>query len=78
MQVDLLFTDVIMPGGMNGLQLIDKARQMRPGLPVLATTGYMDELPGRGARGEGLDVLAKPYHHQDLLDRIKTALKRAP
>ena len=77
-QVDLLFTDVIMPGGMNGLQLIDKARQMRPGLPVLATTGYMDELPGRGARGEGLDVLAKPYHHQELLDRIKTALKRAP
>ncbi|MBQ5942970.1 histidine kinase famiy protein [Massilia sp. AB1] len=77
-QVDLLFTDVIMPGGMNGLQLIDKARQMRPGLPVLVTTGYMDELPGRGVRSEGLDVLAKPYHHQELLDRIKAALRRTP
>ncbi|MEH6436554.1 PAS domain-containing protein [Massilia sp. DD77] len=77
-KVDLLFTDVIMPGGMNGLQLIAAARQKRPGLPVLVTTGYMDELPGRGGRGEGLDVLAKPYHHQELLDRIKAALKRAP
>jgi len=76
--VDLLFTDVIMPGGMNGLQLVDKARQLRPGLAVLVTTGYMDELPGRGARGEGLDVLAKPYHHQELLDRIKAALRRTP
>ncbi|MBQ5950379.1 ATP-binding protein [Massilia sp. ST3] len=77
-KVDLLFTDVIMPGGMNGLQLVAEARRKRPGLPVLVTTGYMDELPGQGGRGEGLDVLAKPYHHQELLDRIKAALKRAP
>ena len=41
-------------------------------------TGYMDELPGRGVRSEGLDVLAKPYHHQELLDRIKAALRRTP
>jgi PAS domain S-box-containing protein len=79
-EVDLLFTDVIMPGGMNGLQLIEKARALRPALPVLVTTGYMDELPGRGGRAgknEGLDVLAKPYQHQELLERIRAALKRA-
>nr|WP_229422945.1 response regulator [Telluria aromaticivorans] len=74
--VDLLFTDVIMPGGMNGLQLIEKVHARRPEIPVLVTTGYMDELP---SRGQSLDVLAKPYHHQALLERVQAALhaKRA-
>ena len=76
-QVDLLFTDVIMPGGMNGLELIERVHAKRPGLPVLVTTGYMDELPGRGKRSDPLDVLAKPYQHQDLLDRVSAALRRA-
>jgi DNA-binding NtrC family response regulator len=40
--VDLLFTDVVMPGGMSGLDLLDQAGTLRPGLPVLVTTGYMD------------------------------------
>lgn len=75
--IDLLFTDVIMPGGMNGLELIERVHARRPGLPVLVTTGYMDELPGRHKRTEPLDVLAKPYQHQDLLDRVSAALKRA-
>jgi len=70
-KVDLLFTDVIMPGGMNGLQLIERVHADRPGMPVLVTTGYMDELP---ARDKSLDVLAKPYQHQDLLDRVHAAL----
>jgi len=77
LQPDLLFTDVIMPGGMNGLELVERVHAKRPGLPVLITTGYMDELPGRGGRREGLDVLAKPYQHQALLDRVGAALKRA-
>ncbi|MDY0978212.1 response regulator [Massilia sp. CFBP9012] len=76
-QADLLFTDVIMPGGMNGLELIERVQARRPGLPVLVTTGYMDELPGRGKPGGSLDVLSKPYQHQDLLDRVGAALKRA-
>ncbi len=74
-KVDLLFTDVIMPGGMNGLQLIEQVHASKPSLPVLVTTGYMDELPARGARDKSLDVLAKPYQHQDLLDRVQTALR---
>jgi len=73
--VDLLFTDVIMPGGMNGLQLIEKVHAARPGMPVLVTTGYMDELPARAAQGQALEVLAKPYDHQALLDRVQAALQ---
>ncbi|RZA32939.1 MAG: response regulator [Lysobacteraceae bacterium] len=72
--VDLLFTDVIMPGGMNGLQLVEQVHATRPGMPVLVTTGYMDELPARGVRDKSLEVLAKPYQHQDLLDRVHAAL----
>ena len=73
-RVDLLFTDVIMPGGMNGLQLIEQVHAKKPGMPVLVTTGYMDELPARGMRDRSLEVLAKPYQHQDLLDRVHAAL----
>jgi CheY-like chemotaxis protein len=74
-RVDLLFTDVIMPGGMNGLDLVKYARLLRPSLPVLVTTGYMDELP-QGGRGGGLDILAKPYRQEDLLGRVRKALER--
>ena len=40
--IDLLFSDVIMPGGMNGVELAEKAREMRPELEVLLTSGYTD------------------------------------
>jgi PAS domain S-box-containing protein len=73
-RVDLLFTDVIMPGGMNGLELVKCVRGLRPSLPVLVTTGYMDELP-QGGRGGGLDILAKPYRQEDLLARVRKALE---
>jgi len=73
-KVSLLFTDVIMPGGMNGLELIEKARRLHPGLPVLVTTGYMDDLPERG-RSTDLKILAKPYRHETLLEQVQAALK---
>jgi PAS domain S-box-containing protein len=72
---DLLFTDVIMPGGMDGLELVERARALRPGLPVLVTTGYMDELP-EGGRGGGLNILAKPYRQEDLLERVRKELEK--
>jgi PAS domain S-box-containing protein len=74
--VELLFTDVIMPGGMNGLELVERAHALRPGLPVLVTTGYMDELP-QGRRSGGLEILPKPYRQEDLLERVKKALEEA-
>jgi CheY-like chemotaxis protein len=71
-EVDLVFTDVMMPGGMNGLQLADQVRARRPGTPILVTTGYMDELPA--ARGQRLDILGKPYRQEDLLARVRAIL----
>jgi len=75
--VDLLFTDVIMPGGMTGIELAEQARTLRPGLPVLVTTGYMDELPDCGRSG-GLEILAKPYRQESLLEKVRVALARQP
>ena len=74
-EVDLVFTDVMMPGGMNGLQLADHVRLRRPGTPILVTTGYMDELPA--ARGQRLDILSKPYRQEDLLARVRAILPLA-
>ncbi|AEG92367.1 histidine kinase famiy protein [Ramlibacter tataouinensis] len=76
--VDLLFTDVIMPGGMNGLQLAERVRQRQPGLPVLLTTGYMDELASQGAQLPSMAVLGKPYRRNELAESIRTALGRTP
>ncbi|AXA90286.1 histidine kinase famiy protein [Massilia sp. YMA4] len=70
--ISLLFTDVIMPGGMNGLELAEQVRQRWPRLPILLTTGYMEQLPGKG--GDALPVLAKPYNMTDLLDKIAATL----
>jgi CheY-like chemotaxis protein len=75
-QVSMLFTDVIMPGGMNGLELIDRVRKLRPHLPALVTTGYMDDLPDRG-RSTDLKILAKPYRHETLLEQVQMTLKSA-
>jgi PAS domain S-box-containing protein len=72
-QMDITERRQTRPGGMTGLELVERVRASRPQLPVLVTTGYMDELPGR-ERGQGLSVLAKPYKHEELLARVKAVL----
>jgi|SRR5450830_109667 len=74
--ISLVFTDVIMPGGMNGLQLAEQVRERWPRLPVLLTTGYMEQLPARqaGATQAPLPVLAKPYKLADLLEKVAAVL----
>ena len=74
--VDLLFTDVLMPGGMDGLALAREAGRRRPGLPVLLTAGYT----GVGASAVPLElpVLRKPYKLQDLAQALQAILARAP
>ena len=60
--IELLFTDVIMPGGMNGRELAVAVRQRHPGVKVLYTSGYAAEAAAqRGALGPGEALLAKPY-----------------
>ncbi len=68
--VDLLFTDVLMPGGMDGLALAREAGRRRPGLPVLLTTGYSGG--GPAAAPLGVPVLRKPYR----IDELAAALQR--
>jgi CheY-like chemotaxis protein len=78
--VDLLLTDILMPGGMNGLQLIEQVRQRMPDLPVLIATGYMEDLPtgsGGGVAGP-LNILSKPFRLADLTERVRAVLENTP
>ena len=73
-KIDLLFTDLLMPGGMDGLMLADKVREMIPNLPVVLTTGYMDEFANNSFTS--LEILPKPYIRSELEDKINLALRR--
>ena len=74
--VDLLFTDLIMPGGMNGLDLADAVMERDASVSVLLTTGYSEELVVNGPRKKTTDVISKPYRRSELLDRVRQALNR--
>ena len=70
-RVDLLVTDVGLPGGMNGRQLADAARQSRPGLRVLFITGYAENALREGGRLEaGMEVMTKPFAMAALAERV--------
>jgi CheY-like chemotaxis protein len=74
-RVDLLFTDVIIPGGMNGRQLATEAVKRRPGLKVLYTSGYTENaIVHHGRLDAGVLLLPKPYLSSDLARMIRIAL----
>jgi PAS domain S-box-containing protein len=78
-RIDILFTDVVMPGGMSGWELADRARQIRPGLPVVFSSGYaLESLLEQGRASAQSIVLTKPYRKTDLARRLKEALAAAP
>jgi len=67
--IDILLTDVVMPKGMSGVDLLQKARELRPGLKVLLVSGYArGQLP---TIPDGCDFLAKPYRVEDLEARLR-------
>jgi len=73
--IDLLFTDVIIPGGMNGSQLATEALKRRPELKVLYTSGYAENaIVHHGRLDAGVLLLPKPYLSSDLARMIQTAL----
>jgi len=77
--IDLLFTDMIMPHGINGVDLARRARAIRPGLPVLLTSGYAGATLARQGLVEGeFEILRKPFRHADLVARINSALSAPP
>jgi PAS domain S-box-containing protein len=74
-EIDLLFTDVIMPGAMNGRQLVDEALKRRPSLKTLFTSGYTENaIVHHGRLDSGVLLLAKPYRKPELARMIRMAL----
>jgi CheY-like chemotaxis protein len=74
-RIDLLISDVGLPGGMNGRQVADAARQTRPHLKVLFITGYAENaVVGNGHLERGMHVLTKPFAMDVLGTRIKSII----
>ena len=71
--IDLVFSDVMMPGGMNGIELAREVKRRRPGLPVVLTTAYA-EAARRDAEAEGIALLPKPYRLEELAATTRLAL----
>jgi PAS domain S-box-containing protein len=73
--LDLLFTDVIMPGGLNGRELAEEVVKRRPGVKVLYTSGYADSaIVHHGRLDEGVLLLTKPYRKSQLARMVRQAL----
>jgi CheY-like chemotaxis protein len=74
-RIDLLLTDVVMPGGMNGKELAAEARRRRPGLPVLFTSGFPGTSQDGGVTFDADDVLlGKPYRKHALARAVRRTL----
>ncbi|HJU77379.1 MAG TPA: ATP-binding protein [Sphingomicrobium sp.] len=68
----LVFTDVVMPGGISGIELAERVRRRFPELPILLTTGYSEEVGGT----HGFPVLQKPYELESLASALQKLLKQ--
>ena len=75
-EIDLLFTDVVLPGGMNGRQLADEAMRRRPGLKVLFTTGYTRNAIVHGQLDAGVQMIGKPFSFRELGAMVRELLDR--
>jgi CheY-like chemotaxis protein len=77
-QFDLLFTDIVMPGKMNGVELATEMERRRPGLRVLFTSGYSESAVVRNNRIDSdILLLSKPYRRADLARMVRLALTRS-
>jgi PAS domain S-box-containing protein len=75
MRIDLLITDVGLPGGVNGRQMADAARRVRPKLRVLFITGYAENASiGNGRLAPGMHVMVKPFGMEMLASRIRAII----
>lgn len=77
LDIDLLFTDIVLPAGMNGLQIGKAVEKMRPGMKILYTSGYSESVNDTGGRLEpGGELLSKPYRWAELAAEIRRVLDR--
>ena len=77
--IELLFTDVVMPGGINGRQLADAALALHPALKVLYTSGYTENaIVHHGRLDRGVQLLSKPYRAIDLARKVRAVLGLSP
>jgi two-component system NtrC family sensor kinase len=75
-RVDLLFSDIVMPGGINGVQLAREARRLKPKLKVLLTSGYTAAvLTGEHSLPKEFPVLGKPYRREQLASNLRDIIK---
>lgn len=74
-EIDLLFTDVVMPGGMGGRDLAETARTIRPDIKILFTSGYTENsIVHNGRLDPGIKLLSKPYRRDQLAAKVREAL----
>jgi CheY-like chemotaxis protein len=73
--IDLLFTDMIMPNGVSGQDLVEAARQLRPNMKALLTSGYSEQfVTTRGNGNRGVRLLGKPYRREKLATTVRSIL----
>lgn len=76
-RVDLLLTDVGLPGGLNGRQVADAGRVTRPALKVLFITGYAENAAvGNGLLDHGMEVVTKPFEIAALAEKVRDMIER--
>lgn len=73
---DLMFSDIMMPGGINGVDLAKEVKQRHPKLPILLTSGYADVLKS-AATAEGVEILPKPYSLRQLSEALRATIPDA-
>ena len=73
---DLLISDIVMPGGMSGVELAEAARARDPDLPIVLTSGYAGDRLARGAEGLDWPLLRKPFRAEQLSMVIREAFER--
>ena len=72
---DLLFTDVVLPGGLNGVEIAEAAKRLKPDIKVLYTSGYVrDTVDHHGKLIPGVTLVKKPYRRAELLEKVRAML----
>ena len=74
-RVDLVFTDVVLPGGMTGADIVAQAKAIQPGIKALFTTGYArNAIVHQGRLDKGVHLLTKPFSYADLAAKVRDIL----